>query len=154
MNQSTGWALVGAQFGVLTALVVFPSGDLWERTGVTLGLALGIGSAGVLVALAAGLRLGRSLTPLPNPKDDGVLVTQGLYRYVRHPIYTGVLLMALGFVAWGASLWHIVGWVWLWLILSLKVSVEEKMLKARYGEYEAYSTHTGRLVPRMVRKEP
>jgi protein-S-isoprenylcysteine O-methyltransferase Ste14 len=154
MNQSTGWALVGSQFGVLTALVVFPGGDLWERTGVTLGVALGLGFAGIVIALAGGLRLGHSLTPLPIPKDDGTLVTQGIYHCVRHPIYTGVLVIALGFVVWGASLWHIVGWVALWLILNLKAAFEEKLLAARYPQYEAYRIQVGRLVPRIQKRQP
>jgi len=152
VNESTGWALVGAQFGVLAALVVLPAGDLWDRTAVSISIAAFLVIAGVCLAIAGGFRLGRSLTALPTPKDDGVLVTTGIYSYVRHPIYTGVLLGALGLVAWGGSLAHLVGWVALWLILNLKATVEEKMLKERYGEYETYSLTTGRLVPKFLTK--
>lgn len=147
MNDSTGWALVGTQFGAIAALIIFPAGDLWQR-GLLAGIIAGaLIIAGVLVAVLGGVRLGPSLTPLPRPKDDGVLVTTGIYAWVRHPIYTGVLLVGLGLLVWGASLAHFVGWALLWLVLNLKASIEEKMLRERYGEYRAYALVTGRLLP-------
>jgi protein-S-isoprenylcysteine O-methyltransferase Ste14 len=149
VNESTGWALVGAQFGVLGALIVLPAGDLWSRQAVSISIAAILILAGLWLVAAGGFRLGRSLTPLPIPKEDGVLVTTGIYRFVRHPIYSGVLLAGLGLVAWGASLAHVVGWVSLWLILNLKAALEEKLLKERYGEYESYSLKTGRLLPKL-----
>jgi protein-S-isoprenylcysteine O-methyltransferase Ste14 len=148
VNDSLGWALVGTQFGVIAALIVFPGGDLWQRTLVTGVVAGVLIVAGVVVAVLGGVRLGRSLTPVPRPKDDGVLVTTGIYSWVRHPIYTGVLLAGLGLLVWGASIAHLVGWAMLWAVLNVKASIEEKMLSERYGEYGSYAEVTGRLLPR------
>ena len=151
MTPSTGWALVGAQFGLLAALIILPAGDLWSRGVVSLSAGGVLLVGGVVVAALAGLRLGPSLTPLPIPKDDGELVTSGFYHYVRHPIYTGVLLAGAGLVVAQASLGHIVGWVALWGVLTLKALGEEKMLLDKYGGYREYSARTGRFFPKLMR---
>ena len=151
MTPSIGWALVGAQFGLLAALIILPAGDLWSRGVVSLSAGGVLLVGGVVVAALAGLRLGPSLTPLPIPKDDGDLVTSGFYHYVRHPIYTGVLLAGAGLVVAQASLGHIVGWVALWGVLTLKALGEEKMLLDKYGGYREYSARTGRFFPKLTR---
>ena len=111
MTPSTGWALVGAQFGLLVALVILPAGDLWPRGAITSVLGGVLVATGAAIAVLAGLRLGPNLTPTPLPKEDGELVTAGFYQYVRHPIYTGVLLAAAGVLVFQASIAHIVGFV-------------------------------------------
>jgi protein-S-isoprenylcysteine O-methyltransferase Ste14 len=144
MKPSVAWALVGAQFGLLAGLVVLPAGDLWPRAVPTFVI------AGVLiVAGVAGMGLGSALTPTPIPKDGAELVTTGLYRFVRHPIYTGVLLAALGLVVLGASAGHIVGWIALFVVLSIKASGEEAMLAKRHPGYQSYAKSTGRLIPKF-----
>jgi len=151
VTPSTGWALVGMQFGLLAGLVILPYGGLWPRGGVALVFTVTFVVVGIFVAVVAGLRLGRTLTPLPIPKDDGALVTGGIYRFVRHPVYSGVLLAALGALVWGASLPHVVGFVALWGVLLTKVMGEEKMLGEKYSGYSAYAKATGRLFPRLGR---
>lgn len=152
MTPSTGWALVGAQFGLLAALIVVPAGELWGRGVLALGFGGTLIVLGLLIVVAAGFRLGPSLTPLPIPKVDGVLVTEGFFRYVRHPIYSGVLLAALGIVIAQASLAHIVGWLFLLGVLTLKAVGEERMLAEKYEGYALYSDTTGRFFPRRARR--
>lgn len=150
MTPSTGWALVGAQFGLLAALITLPPGDLWVR-GTTSGIVGGaLIASGVLIAALAGMRLGPNLTPLPIPKEDGDLITGGFYRFVRHPIYTGVLLAAAGIVAIQASLAHVVGYVVLWGVLTLKALGEERMLAEKYESYADYASKTGRFIPKLI----
>ena len=153
MKQSTAWALVGAQFGLLVGLVVLPAGELWNRGAVSAVIAGTAIVLGAMVGLAGGLRLGKTLTPLPIPKDDGELITSGVYGYVRHPLYTGVLLVTAGLVVWGASIAHVIGWFALWAVLMTKASAEEKMLHKRYREYQKYASMTGRLIPKRGRGE-
>jgi protein-S-isoprenylcysteine O-methyltransferase Ste14 len=142
---------VGAQFGVLAALIILPAGDLWAR-GVLSGIVAGaLVLAGVGIAALAGMRLGPNLTPLPIPKEEGELITGGFYRYVRHPIYTGVLLAAAGVVVFQASLAHVVGLILLWGVLTLKAFGEERMLAEKYESYVDYSSRTGRFLPRVTR---
>lgn len=149
MTPSTGWALVGAQFGLLAALVILPAGDLWPRGAITSVLGGALVATGVAIAVLAGLRLGPNLTPTPLPKEDGELVTAGFYQYVRHPIYAGVLLAAAGAVAFQGSIAHIVGFVLLWGVLTIKALGEERMLAEKYEAYASYAAGTGRFFPRQ-----
>ena len=149
MTPSTGWALVGAQFGLLAALVILPAGDLWSR-GVFSSVAGGVlVMMGVVIAALAGMKLGPNLTPLPIPKAEGELITGGFYRYVRHPIYTGVLLAAAGVVVFQASLAHIIGFLLLWGVLTVKALGEERMLAEKYEGYTEYISATGRFFPKL-----
>ena len=148
MKPSVGWALVGMQFGVLSALLVFPAGDGWPRNWIVGAGAAALLMAGVLTAVVASFRLGTLLTPLPIPKNNGTLARDGIYRTVRHPIYTGVLVAAAGVVAWGGSPAHVIAWLALWGVLSAKVHFEEAMLREKYLDYHDYQKTSGRFLPR------
>jgi protein-S-isoprenylcysteine O-methyltransferase Ste14 len=94
-------------------------------------------AAGVVVAVLAVAGLGPSLTALPAPVAHGRLRTEGPYSLVRHPIYSGLLLLALG--------WSMVTTPWclllvaaLGVVLDLKRRVEERWLRAAYPEYPMY----------------
>jgi protein-S-isoprenylcysteine O-methyltransferase Ste14 len=99
----TGRALRYAAIGTVAAqgvlLVVFftvPGGDNWAVPGWRSGITSAIQIAGWAVLLAALVNLGRSLTALPTPTGCSTLKTTGLYRLVRHPIYTGLLAIVIG----------------------------------------------------------
>jgi protein-S-isoprenylcysteine O-methyltransferase Ste14 len=53
--------------------------------------------------------LGQNLTPLPHPRDEGQLVKTGIYGLVRHPMYSGVIYLALAYASWQMSWVHLVG---------------------------------------------
>ena len=149
MKPSVGWALVGAQFGLIAGLIVLPTGELWPRGVVSVVIALVLIVAGVALASLAGIRLGPALTPTPIPKEGAALVTTGVYRYVRHPISTGVLLAALGLVVLGASAGHLVGIIALFVVLSVKAAGEEAMLAEIHDGYDDYRRTSGRLIPKI-----
>jgi len=98
--------------------------------------------------LAAGVvRLGRGLTPLPYPKEGGVLVRSGAYALVRHPMYSGGLLLALGWALWVQG-WLTLGYVAvLFAFLDVKSRREERWLVERFPEYAAYRRRVRKLVP-------
>ena len=111
-----------------------------------LGLVLALAGVGALAwAFKA---LGRNLTPFPTPKAGGWLVAEGLYRWVRHPIYSAVLLIALGWGLFSQSGWRLVLFVALWMLFWTKSRYEERLLLQRYPEYERYRHRTGRFWPR------
>lgn len=153
MKPSVGWTLVGAQFGLIAGLIVLPTGELWPRGVVSVVIAVALIVAGVALAGLAGIRLGPALTPTPIPKEGTALVTTGVYRYVRHPIYTGVLLAALGLVVLGASAGHLVGIVALFVVLSLKAAGEEAMLADIHDGYDDYRRTSGRLIPKIFSRK-
>ncbi len=146
-----GWAFVAVQAVLLVALVAAPGGDDWSTSGAlaTTGDVLVV--VGLVLAGAAALALGRSLTPTPVPVDDGELRTTGPYRFVRHPIYSGVLVVVAGLTLRSGS------WATLVLALAttaffhLKASWEERRLSERYPGYAKYAATTPRFVPRPRR---
>jgi protein-S-isoprenylcysteine O-methyltransferase Ste14 len=101
-----------------------------------------------LLVVIWGIRsLGRSLTPGIEPLPQGQLVTSGAYAHVRHPIYTGVVLLLTGYsLAWSNwTLALLVGGVAL-MYFNAKAGAEETWLLTRYPEYRAYM----RYVPRKI----
>ena len=151
LTPAAAWGLVGLQFVFLILLGFLPWGDLWQREVGTLVLGLVLVALGVGIALAAGAGLGRTLTPSPIPKADGVLVTTGIYGLVRHPIYSGLLVLGVGLVVVGASWLHLLAWVALLSVLMTKARFEERMLADEYPDYAAYAARVGRLVPGIGR---
>ena len=109
------------------------------------GLAL-LAAGGAL--FLAGLRdLGRNLTPVPLPRDDATLVETGIYRWLRHPIYAGMFVAAIGWAALTARPWALVAALVLLAWLDLKARREEAWLVERYPGYEAYRARTSRFLP-------
>ena len=91
--------------------------------------------------------LDRSLSPLPRPRDTAVLIQDGVYRRLRHPIYAALILLALG---WGLLMasWLAIGLALaLALLLDLKARREEVWLRERYPGYATYAEHTKKFVP-------
>lgn len=151
LHPAAAWALVGLQFVFLILLGFLPWGSLWPRGIATLVLGLALVALGVGIALAAGAGLGRTLTPSPIPKADGVLVTTGVYGAVRHPIYSGLLVLGIGLVVIGASWLHVLAWLALLSVLMPKSRFEERMLADQYPGYASYAARVGRLVPGIGR---
>jgi protein-S-isoprenylcysteine O-methyltransferase Ste14 len=154
LHPAAAWSLVALQFVFLLLLGFLPWGELWPRGIATIVLGLVLVVIGVGIALAAGAGLGRTLTPSPIPKADGELVTTGVYALVRHPIYSGLLVLGVGLIVIGASALHVLAWVALLCVLMTKARFEERMLDGQYPDYAAYAARVGRLVPGIGRLGP
>lgn len=145
-NKVPAWSYVLVQ-AVLLALLVFfdrnvgPQIHRFDYLGSPFEW---LGIVGVLVC-AASLR--KSLTALPIPKDEGELSTGGLYRYVRHPMYSSVLLLALGIALNSGSVIKYFLVICLYVLFHFKSVYEEKYLRLKYPEYAEYSAQTPRFIP-------
>jgi protein-S-isoprenylcysteine O-methyltransferase Ste14 len=99
-------------------------------------------------AVASGFRaLGPSLTPLPRPHDSAEMVEQGIYRRIRHPIYGGLILAAIGWSTLTGSPPAFVAAIALGLFMDAKARREEAWLSDRYPDYAAYRARTRRFLP-------
>jgi protein-S-isoprenylcysteine O-methyltransferase Ste14 len=124
-------------------------GLVWPSSVATSATAVGVAfmSVGaVLLALALG-KLGRNLTPLPYPKDDGTLVQTGAYRFVRHPIYTGGVALAVGWACFVRGPLTLAYALMLFVLFDVKSRREERWLVAKFPQYPAYQKRVRRLIP-------
>lgn len=102
---------------------------------------------GALVLMLAGRALGSGLTPLPKPREGAELVEDGPFAVVRHPVYSGGLLVVAG-ISLALSPWSLVATGALAVVWALKASVEERFLTERYPAYADYCERTRyRLIP-------
>ena len=99
---------------------------------------------GFVVILVAILQLNKNLTPFPTPRENGSLINTGLYKYVRHPIYSGIFLAALGIVFYTGSYWQLTISFILLILFYFKSKYEESLLIEKYNEYENYKKGTRR----------
>jgi protein-S-isoprenylcysteine O-methyltransferase Ste14 len=144
--QLKAWTYVFVQ-ALLLILLLFLDNGLGPQNHrfVLLGRALELlGVLGVLIC-AASLR--GSLTVVPLPKEEGKLSTTGLYRYVRHPMYTSVLLLALGIASHAGSAIKYLLVILLFVLFYVKSVFEEKYLRLKYSQYASYSARIPRFIP-------
>jgi protein-S-isoprenylcysteine O-methyltransferase Ste14 len=143
-----GWVFL--QFALLALILVvgllapgWPDAARWWLKGAAVVLIV----AGALVFIWAGRALGSGLTPFPRPAERGELVEDGPYAVVRHPVYSGGLLVAVG-LSLALSPWALLPSVALGVVWALKASVEERFLRERYDGYAAYCERTRhKLIP-------
>jgi protein-S-isoprenylcysteine O-methyltransferase Ste14 len=141
------WLFVVVQLALLALILLLPSGDLWEAPRWLDLLACTLFWIGAAVLVVGLVNLGRSLTPLPTPVAHGELRTGGLFRLVRHPIYSGIMAHVVGVAIRSGSLWvalaagALIGW------FTLKARWEEAKLRVRYPAYAEYASRTPRFVP-------
>jgi protein-S-isoprenylcysteine O-methyltransferase Ste14 len=78
------------------------------------------------------------------------LITAGPYAYVRHPLYTGLIIALAGTVLVEGECGAILGWILITSVFRLKAQREERLLEGEFGRsYSEYSSRTGRLLPRL-----
>ena len=118
--------------------------SVWLRY---LGLLLFV--AGAIILIAAFMALNKNLSPFPTPKRSGELVDTGVYHYIRHPIYTGILFMAPGLAFYTECAWRFLIFVALLILFIFKATYEELLLLNKYPGYAAYKKTTGMFFPRF-----
>lgn len=149
-NRYKDLIFVGIQFFLLvcfvfdfTVLVSIP--DFFR----TIGLSVAI--MGLLITLLAILQLNRNLSPFPTPKNNSSLIQSGLYKYVRHPIYSGIIFFVFGSSLYFASVYKMSISVLLLILFYYKSKYEEKLLENKFSNYSAYKFNTGRFFPNILK---
>ena len=106
---------------------------------------------GLLIALLARIALGSNWSDIEvgQVKHNHALVNRGVYRYVRHPIYTGDLAMLLGFELCLNS-WLVVALVAIAIPTLSRALREEKVLAKTVAGYDMYCQQTKRFIPFLI----
>ncbi len=140
------WAALAALGGSFSLSVVpFAPITVTDLRVVGIGAVLVI--AGVLWSIVSMVTLGRCFGILPEVRG---LVTRGPYRLVRHPVYLGEIVGAIGLVLPVFSTWTVLV-LGVFIALQLwRTHYEEAALSATFpAEYAAYANRTRRLIPRV-----
>ena len=146
------WYVV-AQGALFLVIVLAPGtmggGPAWPAAVAGAATAAGVllFAAGVALALAGTVSLGRNLTPLPHPKKDARLVVTGAFRLVRHPIYGGIILMAYGFALFRHAPLTLGYATVLFVFFDVKSRREERLLAAKFPGYADYRRRVRKLIP-------
>lgn len=135
---------VGLQL-VLFVIYLLPLPQLGYGFPLRVGMILTV--IGSIVVVLAFAKLNHRLSPFPTPVRDGDLVQTGVYGFARHPIYSGLLLAALGYALLLGSGTKLLVTALLALLFYYKSSYEEKLLERRFPAYEAYRKRVGRFGP-------
>ena len=91
-----------------------------------------------IILLVAINDLGRNLSPFPRPKNNSNLVTKGIYRYTRHPMYYSLVFISFGVFITKLSIYFLFLSTSLVLVIKFKIALEEKYLNNKYKNYLLY----------------
>ena len=144
-NRIQSYTFVGIQFVCLG--LILATGPWLAKTPGLIFLELFGGFLGVWAIWTMKLR---NLSALPDIKSHSPLQTGGPYRWIRHPMYTALLLLMLALVFEEFSYWRGLMWVVLLVDLFLKLRYEEVLLVKTFPEYAEYQTRTHKLIPWIV----
>ena len=165
-RRRIGNVLVATQFALI-ALCLLPVGPILFGSGSGSGAGEAGGAAGgpaliaglVCLGLAAVLgglaflALGRDTRVNPVPHRDTHLHTNGIYAVIRHPMYTALLLGALGVTLVTGRLLSLLALIGLAGLLHLKSRFEDRLLFEQFGwQFAVYASHVPALVPQPWRR--
>ena len=102
---------------------------------------------GFAIELIAHITLGRNYTSMLFIRENHRLIRHGIYRYIRHPLYLGVLLASIGLAVYGLSLPGVLIMSALVLVFIFRIRIEERMLVETFGDaYRQYRKTTSKLI--------
>ena len=91
-----------------------------------------------IILLVAIKDLGRNLSPFPRPINSSNLVTTGIYRLTRHPMYYSLIFISFGVFITKLSIYYLFLSISLGLIIKFKIALEEQYLNNKFKNYLLY----------------
>ncbi len=110
-------------------------------------MAYSLFACGAALLAAALAKIGRKITPLPYPPEGARLRETGAYGIVRHPMYLGVILIAVGWALWRQGWLTLFYSVLVFAFLDIKARREERWLCERFPGYGDYMRRVRKLIP-------
>lgn len=83
----------------------------------------------------------------PEVKEKATLITNGPYRYIRHPMYTSLIVMMIGIALYNYHWLNAVGVVMVIFAVINKANIEEKLLLMKFARYAEFQRNTYRFIP-------
>ena len=82
--------------------------------------------------------LWKSLSPMPRPKENSKLITSGIYRLFRHPMYYSLIIISFSFFIKSLTIYNLILSILLTFIISNKIKAEEEYLTKKFHSYTSY----------------
>jgi len=92
----------------------------------------------LIIMLVSIKDLGRNLSPFPRPINNSNLVTKGIYRFTRHPMYYSLIFISVGVFLTKLSIYYLFLSITLVLIIKFKIALEEQYLNNKFKNYFLY----------------
>ena len=82
--------------------------------------------------------LGKSLSPMPRPKENSKLITKGIYRIIRHPMYYSLIIISFSLFIKSLTVYNFMLSILLTFIITNKIKIEEEFLTKKFNKYTLY----------------
>ena len=133
---------MGLQFSLIAILAMVPIADpIWQFSAAR-NLAIAMYFLAILIFAIAARALQPSLRINPIPKPGAPLITNGIYKYLRHPMYLAVMIIATGFLIQKIHPLSLIIWLALGTNMSLKAHYEDSLLRQRHSNASQYQSKT------------
>jgi protein-S-isoprenylcysteine O-methyltransferase Ste14 len=146
------WLTIIASISLTVVLQWYPSAAFQLPRSISSAFAFCFLTGGLIIRWLSIISLGKFFTVDVAIQEEHILVLRGLYKYIRHPSYTGLLTEFIGLAVYFGT------WVSLIIIvvpitsaIVYRIRCEEIVLLEKFGKhYEEYMTHTKSLIPGIV----
>lgn len=148
MALTLALALLGTvAWGTLQLVTPADRLGIWSVPSWLRGMGWGLMAGGLMLLMAAQAQMGTSWRVGIDPNPTG-LVTTGLFRWIRNPIYTAISTMLMGLFAVTPSPWTLAIWAASTLAVTVQARLEEQHLLSAHGAaYRQYAARVGRFFP-------
>ncbi|GEM_PF-205669 len=142
VKQIFSWTLVILQFALLFVLI----GNMHLDISCLLCIILYVISSSLGIWAIITMKIG-NFNIVPDVKPNSILVTEFPYKFIRHPMYTSVLLFSLGMMLSAYSSFTLSIWLILLVVMFVKAKYEESLLIEKFPDYEKYCANTKAFIP-------
>ncbi len=143
---SLGSVLVALQFALIVALGGLAAPAVLDGSAPLVAWVL-MAAGIVLATWTLAVNRPGNFNIRPDPRSGGRLVQHGPYRWIRHPMYTTVIVFAIACASASGSVWAWLATLALAGVLLAKASLEERLMMQVHADYAAYRARTRGFVP-------
>ena len=147
-----GATLLATQILLIIAFLICPDAQSFSTPDFFKIVLIAITGFGLFLMLIAAVQLNKNLSPLPSPRSKSELIQTGAYKYIRHPIYSGIAISAFAWSLKDGNALRLLISVALLSLLYVKAKYEEKLLSNAFENYPAYQAKTGMLMPKIAKR--
>ena len=152
-SLGVGWVIGQGALFVFFLIALLSGETVSGVPGLVVAQVIGliVAAGGALISMWSLMQHGWRVSPFPRPADDAQLVEGGPYRYVRHPMYSGVVVFTFGVGLAYANPVVLLTSVTFLVFFTAKTGREEEMLVEGVPGYRAYRSHVPwRLIPFVI----